>query len=194
MLVNIKRKRKVGYRGIKWWGRHELDYPVFKEAINYERRVKADGGTVEKLYCVHMSLALLSLPDPCEATGGQLLYNFSFDCDGGGWTNFNATSTYSNGTASVIRTGPGGTIRQEVYLEAGIEYDIKVKVDSVTSSAYVSWIEPGGNSGFPLDYIGVGIHKTTIQPTITGTHILGIGTNSPNGSNGVFDYMILRMK
>lgn len=59
-FVNIKRKRKAGYRGVKKWARIEEDYAISKDALDFEKRVVSDSGAIEQLICVHWVCSMLS--------------------------------------------------------------------------------------------------------------------------------------
>ena len=144
--------------------------------------------------CDFLSYSLMKKVNYCKARNGELVNNYTFYCDGTDWRDYNSSSTFSNGEATVTRHGPDAKLFQLVYLEAGVDYDVELSVINTTESAYVSWIQPNSVSGFPIDYVTAGVHTATITPEVTGNHIIGLGVNSPNDSTATFDYISLKVK
>jgi len=125
----------------------------------------------------------------CLNPEGELIYDYTFDCNGARWVEFNGTAVYDDGKATVTRSGPGGQIYQNIELEAGVEYYLDLSVTATTSSAYVNIVEPDSTSSFPIDYVDVGNHNLVFTPTQDGIHRIGIGCNNPNGSTATFDWL-----
>ena len=155
MFNIIKRKRKVGYRGIKRWGRYEEDYAIFPQVINYEQRVNADGGVTENIYCLHMKLGLLSLPDPCDPKGGELLYNTNFYCGLSGWhfdPNYTAELTDNgNGSIHLKATSNYGSVVPDNQNYPNDTYILKIEVANVQGNGKMS-IRNTANTWFNLLY------------------------------------------
>jgi hypothetical protein len=143
--------------------------------------------------CDFLSYSLMTQENYCKPRHDELVSNWTFDCDGMDWETFNATVSYSNGEATVIRTGLSGSIRQPIQLEAGISYTLETNVISTESSTFVSITDPGGSTTYPLNYLDVGIHTIEYIPTVTGEYLIGIGNNDPDGSSATFDYLSVKI-
>ena len=128
----------------------------------------------------------------CPSPPGELIRNWTFSCDDLYWTPANATATYPNDNCRVVRQGSAGRVQQRVYLQSG-EYNIEVEVIATDSSGFVIITPPEGNSDFPIDFIGTGIHTGTFTATVDGTYTIGVGTNNPIGSYCEFGYLSFKL-
>jgi hypothetical protein len=151
---------------------------------------------MNKLFDIFKIMELTPLtanPDECSPVGGELLYNWTFECDGRGWEAHNADATYTNEQASVTRTGEDGSIRQRVNLRNDTYYTIELSVVSAASTAFIILTDPNDVVSYLLDNLADGAHTVGVAPTQTGAYKLGMGSNAPDGSVSVFDYLSARV-
>jgi hypothetical protein len=175
MYVNIKRKRKPGYRVIKRWGRVEEDYSLLPDAIKYQQRVKSDGGTAESWYCLNGDLFWITkIPDTCASPYPELLYNWTFDCGLIGWH-------FSPSYSAILKDNGDGSINLEATSKYGSvipddqvypygSYRLTVEVDNVSGNGKMS-IRNQGNVWFNLLYFTApGVYTVTYTGDIKEIH------------------------
>ncbi len=124
----------------------------------------------------------------CPRPSGELIRNWTYECDDLYWKAVNATVTYPDENCRVVREGSAGRAQQSVYLSPGT-YKIQVEIINTNSSGFVIVAPPGGSGEFPLDYLPAGVHSVIYEATVGGTYTIGVGTNNPDGSHCEFGYL-----
>ena len=142
--------------------------------------------------CDFLKYSLMKKTDYCRPQGDELVSNWTFYCNGMDWITFNADANFDNNQVTVIRTGLSGSVRQSIRLIAGKSYRLETNVLSTSSSTFISVTDPAGATTYPVDYLDVGVHSVEYTPTQTGDYIVGVGSNTPNGSSAKFDYLSVK--